>query len=267
MKPETNHQEIMAKIQAQNKQILELQRKNKLLNRKLKTIQQSERRFNRRMRKQRTIGQMFGKMAKPINLIQKPADKKYVLARQLAIVCALDFEPFSLSHRRGFQQFCEWNNINLETLPDPRSIAETGLSDVYEFALGQIKSMLQKAAPKSIGLTLDCWTDNCVNRSFINFRAHFADSKFCMQVFTLKTEIFPHPHTGLRIGNNISQTLLDFGLNEKLVFAVSDNGANVVAGIRNAKLNRISCSAHNLHLFVSKDILKSENFAVILALI
>lgn len=47
--PESNHQEMMTKILAQNEQIVELQSKNKLLKRKIKTIQQSERRFNHRM--------------------------------------------------------------------------------------------------------------------------------------------------------------------------------------------------------------------------
>lgn len=159
----------------------------------------------------------------------------------------------------------EWG-IDPKTLPDPRSIAETGPTDVYEFCLNDVKSML-KTAPKTIALTLDCWTNNCVKRSFVNYKVHFTSDDFQMKMFALKTEIFPHPHTGLRIAHNILETLKDFGLESKDVFAVSDNGANVVAGIRQANIRRIACSAHNLHLFISNDILKSPLFSVTLATI
>lgn len=106
-----------------------------------------------------------------------------------------------------------------------------------------------------------------MKRSFINHVVHFLDAKFNMKTFTLKTEIFPHPHTGLRIGNNILRTLNQFGLEDRKVIDVSDNGANVKAGIEKAKIRRLACSAHNLHLFISKDIPKSDNFSAINILI
>lgn len=217
-------------------------------------------------KKQRTLSDMFGQKVEGVKKATTVKDKKYILTRQLAIVCALDFEAFNISKRRGFKLFCEWNHIDPKSLPDPRSISETGLSDVYEYSVKEVKKALQEA-PKTISLTLDCWTDNCMKRSFINHVVHFLDTNFTMKTFTLKTEIFPHPHTGLKIGNNILSTLKEFGLNDRKVIAVSDNGANVVAGIRNAKIHRLPCSAHNLHLFISKDCLKSDNFSAITILV
>lgn len=187
-------------------------------------------------------------------------------ARKLAIVCALDFEPFNISKRRGFRAFCEWNRIDPAILPNPRSISETGLSDVYEYSKKEVITALQ-SAPKTIALTLDCWTDNCMKRSFINHVVHFLDEKFAMKTFTLKTEIFPHPHTGLKISKNILSTLKEFGLENRKVIAVSDNGANVIAGIRMAKIHRLPSAAHNLYLFISKECLKADNFSAITILI
>lgn len=44
-------------------------------------------------------------------------DKKIVLCRQSVILCALDFESFNISDRRGFRLFCEWNGIDPRNLP------------------------------------------------------------------------------------------------------------------------------------------------------
>lgn len=74
----------------------------------------------------------------------------------------------------------------------------------------------------------------------------------------MKTELFKHPHTGARIKENIKNTLLEFGLQDKTVTAVTDNGSYVISGLRLAKIDRLPCTAHSLHLFLSKDIFKKS---------
>lgn len=96
-------------------------------------------------------------------------DQKYVVSRQLATMCALDFEPFSLPERKGFNLFCKWHNIN--DLPTAQNVSDTALLDVYAFFKSKIIAILE--SPTHIGLTLDCWTDGHKRRAYIVYRAHF----------------------------------------------------------------------------------------------
>jgi hypothetical protein len=68
------------------------------------------------------------------------ADLKFQITRELAIVSALNFSPFSMVS--GFQLFCTWHGIDTKTLPDPRNIANVGQSDVYNFCIDQLKKMI-----------------------------------------------------------------------------------------------------------------------------
>lgn len=115
--------------------------------------------------------------------------------------------------------------------------------------------MLLKS-PNKVSLVLDCWTDNFQRRSFINYRVHYC-SNFEMVTVTLKTAIFEHPHTAVRIKDNIISTLEEFNLSKKEIIAVTDNGANIVAALRLAKIQRLSCISHCLHLFLTSDISKN----------
>lgn len=214
---------------------------------------------------QQTIAQMFSK-GSGSGQIQKSnsqngREKKYVLCRQLVVLCALDFEAFNISERKGFRQFCEWNGINPLNFPTPTNIADTGLNDVYCFSRDCVQIML-KESPKVISLVMDCWTDNFKRRSFVNYRVHYSIN-FKMCVVTLKTEIFHHPHTALRLKENIEMTLKEFQLVNKTIVAVTDNGANIVAGLREANIKRIGCINHSLHLFLTADIFKNKRLSAL----
>lgn len=78
-----------------------------------------------------------------------------------------------------------------------------------------------------------------------------------MVTVTLKTAIFEHPHTAVRIKDNIFSTLEEFNLSTKEIIAVTDNGANIVTALRLAKIQRLSCISHCLHLFLTSDISKN----------
>lgn len=191
--------------------------------------------------------------------------KKIALSRQIALMCALDFEAFNITNRAGFRQFCEFQKNSVSDLPSDRNIAENGLDDVYKMILSKIKIILQNA-PNQIAMTLDCWTDNYRKRPYMTFRIHFCQD-FKISVISLKTELFHHPHTGVRICQSIESTIQEFNLSGKKILAISDNGSNVVSGLRLANIERMSCAAHNLHLFISADIMKQKIFEPLAVLI
>jgi hypothetical protein len=87
-----------------------------------------------------------------------------------------------------------------------------------------------------------------------------------LEILTLKISLFHHPHTAIRIRDDIEATIAEFGLKEKRLMAVSDSGANILAGLRLAKIPRIACVAHNIHLLIATDILKNLRFEAIAVL-
>jgi hypothetical protein len=209
-------------------------------------------------KKQGIVENIFTKCASASAVSSKSkADEKSILARQIAVFCALDHMPFSITESKGFQLFCKWNNIN--NLPTRKTISDHALTDIYVFCMKQIKEILS-TAPKNISLVLDCSSDNHRHNSYINYRVHFCDKNFRLKLVTLKTEFFPRPHTMGRMKKSILDTLAEFNLQDKKIIAVTDSGSDVVAGCRLAGLKRFGCSCHALHLLVAYDILKKNQF-------
>jgi hypothetical protein len=119
-------------------------------------------------KKQLTIAKMFSSASGfgTKNAAEKKtdADLKFQITRELAIVSALDFSPFTMVQNTGFQLFCTWHGIDTKTLPDPRNITNVGLADVYNFCIDQLKKMI-KEAPNHAALLMDCSTDNFRRRA------------------------------------------------------------------------------------------------------
>jgi hypothetical protein len=81
-----------------------------------------------------------------------------------------------------------------------------------------------KEAPNHVALLMDCSTDNFRRRAYINYKLHYCTEDFKLEVLTLKTSLFHHPHTAIRIRDDIEATIAEFGLKEKRLMAVSDLG-------------------------------------------
>lgn len=174
-------------------------------------------------------------------------------------MCALDFEPFLLTEKKGFNIFCE--NHQIGPLPSAKNVSDTALTDLYVFFKKKTVDLIEKA-PKHISITLDCWTDSYKRRAFIVYRVHFYLNNM-VNVLTLKTALFPHPHTARSIRDDFELTVNDFNLQNKKITAVTDSGSNIVAALKLAGVKRLPCAAHSLHLFLSKDILCNDQFDVL----
>ncbi len=88
---------------------------------------------------------------------------------------------------------------------------------------------------------------------YITVTLHFIDYEWNLKSFCLDTVPMYDDHTG----QNISDALLDVLENwelkqDKVVAITTDNGANVVAALRNLGVARISCFGHNLDLAIKK---------------
>lgn len=194
-------------------------------------------------------------------------DKRYLLARQLCLWFCRDLVAFNNSNKVGMNDFCHWAKIIGfdESLPDKSTLAGTALNDIYSVVYERVQAILKSRLPNVLGVSFDFWSDNVRRLSYINYWINWI-SQFQMQSVCLKTAYFPHPHTGEEIAKSFQNVKQEFGLNNKIFRACTDNGSNVKNACEILDLDWHSCLAHDISLLVSTDLLKHDDMEDIRAL-
>jgi hypothetical protein len=82
---------------------------------------------------------------------------------------------------------------------------------------------------------------------------HFSTADFCMHNIVLRTVVFPESHTGENIKAAMDETVRLFGLQDKRIIYVTDQGSNVVKACKLADVERYGCVAHGLHNLIMTD--------------
>ncbi|KAF0715473.1 zinc finger BED domain-containing protein 1-like [Aphis craccivora] len=83
----------------------------------------------------------------------------------------------------------------------------------------------------AVCLTTDCWT-SVNNTSFLAVTAHFLNGNMELKSYCLDCTEFSDRHTGQNIGERIITIARAWDIDYKVTAVVSDNAANVVAGIK-----------------------------------
>jgi hypothetical protein len=125
------------------------------------------------------------------------ADKKWLLTRQLALMCCTDLLPFNIVEKPGFKRFLSQNNVvqDMGEIPVADTVSRSGLQSVYDETRKGVEDLI-RVAPKTVAMTTDLWTDNYMRRSYITFTLHFCSEDFIVQDVVLKTVVFNEAHTG-----------------------------------------------------------------------
>jgi hypothetical protein len=74
-----------------------------------------------------------------------------------------------------------------------------------------------------------------------------------MHNIVLRTVVFPESHTGENIKAAMDETVRLFGLQDKRIIYVTDQGSNVVKACKLADVERYGCVAHGLHNLIMTD--------------
>lgn len=182
------------------------------------------------------------------------ANRKFKLARELAILCAVDMLPFSIVDGRAFRRFLRRLGYKYEEIPSRTTVSRSALNDAYEYTLSQVANQLKSV--EKFALTTDIWTDGVQRRSYVVFNLHYIDNAFEVRTISLKTESFPGSHTAIAIRECRDKCLRDFSLDpKKLIAMVTDSAANMRAAFRNE--NHVRCNDHKLHNAIVADLVKS----------
>ena len=109
-------------------------------------------------------------------------------------------------------------------------------------------TLVEPLEAESVAVTLDLWTSNYNNNSYLNVHAFWIDQSFQIRHQCLANRHF-RIHTAENIAKTIQNNLCAYGMAVSKITATTDHGANIVAtfriGIRNNSA-RLDCMAHRL---------------------
>lgn len=160
---------------------------------------------------------------------------------------ALDYQPLSLVENTGFINYSKLlqplyqppsrKTLSTKLIPNAYNKIRTQLTDI----LGQVKY---------VSVTTDIWTSDS-NRAYISVTCHFTfNNKIMNSVLNVKE--IPEAHTGQNIASALLDCFNEWGINEKIVTIVSDNGANIKnAIVQHLQKRHHPCVAHTLNLCVT----------------
>lgn len=123
---------------------------------------------------------------------------------------------------------------------------------MFDECKGKVRASLQNAS--SVVLTTDMWT-SVSTEAYLTVTCHLIEN-WQMREFVLETHTFHGQHTADNISLALKRITEEWGITDKVVAVVTDNGANMVAAVHKAGWRHHPCFAHTLNLIV-KDSLKS----------
>lgn len=135
------------------------------------------------------------------------------------------------------------------TIPGAKKIRMM-IARSYEYNRDKLKQLLKTA--KSISLTTDLWSSRS-KHGYLGLTATWINQDFEIMDVLLEISYFPAPHTAYAISDVIKKAIRKWEIESLIISITTDNGANMVAAIRNLRsIKRLSCAAHTLQLAINK---------------
>ncbi|KAL4153182.1 hypothetical protein QTP88_001015 [Uroleucon formosanum] len=180
--------------------------------------------------------------------------------KSLIKMIVFDYQPFSIVENVGFLEYTK-KLQPLYSVPSRKQLTTKLLPQEYDIINSKLKSMLETTADLSI--TTDMWTSDS-NKSYITVTCHFIfDNHLYSPVLTTR-EVFDS-HTGLNIATTLKNIFNEWGITNKIVTIVSDNGSNIKNAINEHLLKyHHPCVAHTLNLSINEEINGNLNIIQIL---
>ncbi|CAK1584211.1 unnamed protein product [Parnassius mnemosyne] len=165
-----------------------------------------------------------------------------------------DLQPFSIVEDKGFREFIKFAFPNY-TIPSRKYFANNLLPGWYEEVKTNTKAALIEDA-KSICLTTDMWTSRN-NDSYLAVTGHYIDKNYRLQSVLLECKVLESRHTGLNLAEELRNVAQEWNILDKVLLAVSDNGANIKSALAQLEWKHFGCYAHTLNLAVQKVLVSS----------
>ena len=183
----------------------------------------------------------------------------------LAKMLLLHDHPFNVVEQRGFKEFCA--TLRPEFKIVSRNTVKADCMEMYNGKKNEIFKEFKDLTSR-IALTADMWTSN-QHLGYMAITAHYIDSDWVLKSRIINFHNVDPPHTGQMLADNITLSILNWNIENKLSCLTLDNCSTndcIVRTLRNqllktnalvlnGKFFHMRCAAHILNLIV-KDGLK-----------
>ena len=197
--------------------------------------------------KQATLEQVIDKQ-KPYS-IDHPRAKS--ITSHIAEMMAVDLQPFSIVDNIGFCRLMALIEPRY-TLPSRRYFSEVMIPAIYSKVKHHVSQLLSSTTYVSV--TTDAWSSTYSHHSFMSLTAHFITDTMEKKDLMLSAWQFDESHTADNISVALLSHIQSWDIEEKLVCAVRDNAANMIAGMRVAHIPSLPCLAHSLQLIIKNGV-------------
>ncbi|CAH1107911.1 unnamed protein product [Psylliodes chrysocephalus] len=155
--------------------------------------------------------------------------------RCLVELITRDYQPISIVEDKGFRNFVNTLNPSYQ-IPTRKTVSNTLLPEIYEKRVNKVQSIVKNA--KSVTLTTDCWTS--------------------VNTILLECSCFPEAHTSVNLATELNKIVVTWGLENRILLAVTDNAANITKAIKDLKWRHFGCYARTINLIAEDAIIIVE---------
>uniref|UniRef100_A0A672ST01 HAT C-terminal dimerisation domain-containing protein n=1 Tax=Sinocyclocheilus grahami TaxID=75366 RepID=A0A672ST01_SINGR len=174
------------------------------------------------------------------------------ITRSIGEMIVRDLQPISVVEDRGFIALVKTLDQHYQ-IPNRKKLMEGTINNMYEDCKAKVMATLQNE--NHVILTTDMWTSRSTE-VYLTVSCHFINN-WQMQEFMLETCHFSAQHTDDNISAELKRIAEEWGITEKVLAVVTDNGANMVSAVHKAGWKHYPCFAHTLNLVV-KDAIKAS---------
>ncbi|KAL1488535.1 hypothetical protein ABEB36_014999 [Hypothenemus hampei] len=186
---------------------------------------------------------------------EEGGERDIKITQALIYMICKDNLPLSCTEKTGMIKFLK------TTVPLYKAPSRKKITSLVEAKYSSLKSIISGVISNVnyISLTTDIATVLNSTRSFIVLTCHFIDeAEYSMHSLCLGVKNLTPHHTSINISDDLKNLMFDYWNidKSKIVSATTDNGPNIVAGVKLLLNNNIhvSCFAHNLNLVVTKSL-------------
>ncbi|XP_056444631.1 E3 SUMO-protein ligase ZBED1-like [Gadus chalcogrammus] len=156
--------------------------------------------------------------------------------------------PFSTVQKPSFKSLLEKFDKQYE-LPGKTYFSETAVPKMYNSVRASVQSELRSV--DFFSATTDMWSS--VNMTpYMSLTVHYLTTDWTLKSRCLETVFMPLNHTSDNIAEALRSAFDEWSLDEKkLACVTTDNGANIVAAVKQLGWTWLNCFGHNLHLAVT----------------
>ncbi|XP_038062433.1 E3 SUMO-protein ligase ZBED1-like [Patiria miniata] len=197
--------------------------------------------------KQGTIKDAFSRATK----YSRQSSRWKELTDSVTHFLAKEMLPFYTVEKRGFKAMLSKFDRQYE-LPGRRHFSKVAIPQLYTQVRSRVEDEMREA--DFFSATTDMWSSSNME-PYMSFTIHFISPDWKLQSRCLDTSFLPESHTAENLANALRSTLTQWNLPvSKLSCITTDNGANIVAAIRQLQWPWLNCFGHNLNLGVTRAI-------------